>query len=215
MGLYGRFVLPRLVDYACRRRPQMRQREKIVPAAAGRVLEIGFGSGLNLPFYEGDAVEHLYALDPSREILDLAAAAVRRAPFPVTILEASAEAIPLASGSVDTVVITYTLCTVRDPACALREMARVLAPGGRLLFSEHGAAPDPETLRWQRRLDPLWSRLAGGCHLSRPVANLLDESGFRVVELTASYIPGWKPASFTCWGIAVHAGGEAGGRAMG
>ncbi|HEY0787032.1 MAG TPA: class I SAM-dependent methyltransferase [Thermoanaerobaculia bacterium] len=203
MRFYERVILPRLVHVTCASRPVMKQRAKVVPAARGRVLEIGFGSGLNLPFYDSGAVERVWALEPSREMWRLARPRVERAPFPVEHVEAGADRIPLDAGAADTIVVTYTLCTIPEAVPAVAEMRRVLRPGGRLLFSEHGAAPDEPTRKWQRRLDPIWSRLSGGCHLDRAIPDLLEEGGFRAHEISASYIPGWKPASYHYWGAAV------------
>jgi ubiquinone/menaquinone biosynthesis C-methylase UbiE len=203
MNLYDRFVLPRVVHFTCSRNPNMRQRAKIVPHACGRVLEVGFGSGLNLPFYDSTLVQHLWALDPSQEIWALAQSRAERASFPVEFLHAPAEDVPLADHTVDTVVITYTLCTIPDVPRALGQVGRVLRSDGRLLFCEHGLAPDPRTRNWQNRLNPLWKRLGGGCHLNRDIPTLLRAGGFDTVELSTMYIPGWKPASFNYWGKAV------------
>lgn len=181
----------------------MRQRAKVVPAASGRVLEIGFGSGLNLPFYDRAQVQRLWALEPTAEMSSLAREAATRAPYPVEFLRAPAEEIPLATATVDTVVITYTLCTIPDAAKALAQVVRVLRPDGCLLFCEHGLAPDEGIRKWQRRMNPLWKRVSGGCHLDRDVPALLRDGGFRLVESETLYLPGWKPASFNYWGRAV------------
>lgn len=202
MGLYERMVLPRVVHLACSSRPNMKQREKVVPRARGTVLEIGIGSGLNLAFYDSAQVTKVWGLDPSPQMIQMAAAAARRTPLEVEFIEAGCEQIPVDSNSIDTVVITYTLCTIADSESALREMARVLKPGGRLLFCEHGAAPDANVLRWQRRLNPVWRRLGGGCHLDRDTPELLRRGGFEITEMETMYIPGWRPASFNYWGSA-------------
>ncbi|MGD8496336.1 MAG: class I SAM-dependent methyltransferase [Gemmatimonadales bacterium] len=202
MGLYEKYLLPRVVHFTCSSRPAMRQRRKVVPLATGRVLEVGIGSGLNLSFYDPDTVSKVYGLDPSREITRIAGEAARRAPFEVEFVTAGAEEIPLDDASFDTVLLTYTLCTIDDGDAALREMARVLKPGGRLLFCEHGLAPDPGVRRWQNRLNPIWSRLGGGCRLDRDIPALLHRGGFAIEELATMYIPGWRPASFNYWGSA-------------
>jgi len=183
----------------------MRQRRKLVPRAKGRVLEVGFGSGLNLGFYRARAVERIWALDPSREMLDLARERIRSTGLPVRDLAASAEAVPLDDDSIDTVLVTYTLCTLPDPPAAFAEMRRVLCPGGELLFCEHAAAPDPGVRRWQDRLNPVWKRLGGGCNLNRDIPALIESNGFSIGELEQRYIPGWRPASFNVWGVAVPA----------
>jgi ubiquinone/menaquinone biosynthesis C-methylase UbiE len=205
MKLYDRYILPRLVNLACGVEPCMQQRAQVVPAASGRVLEVGFGSGLNLGSYDPARVEHVWALEPSREMWDLARERVLAAPFPVAFVQAPAEAIPLDADSADTVVVTYALCTIPDVPRALKEIRRVLRPGGRLLFCEHGASPDENVRRWQNRLDPLWTRLAGGCHLNRRAPDLLAAAGFEVTDLSAGYSPGWKVDSFHFWGAAVPA----------
>lgn len=202
MGLYARHVLPRLIDLTCGLKPAMRQRAKLVPQAHGRVLEMGVGSGLNLPYYDAARVTQLHALDPSPELWRLAADRVAGTGIAVEYLEAGAEAVPLANRSVDTVVITYTLCTLPDVAGALAEARRVLRPGGRLLFCEHGVAPDHGVRRWQNRLNPAWRRLAGGCHLNRDAPALIAQAGFRITALDSMYLPGWRPASFNVWGSA-------------
>jgi len=181
----------------------MRQRAKIVPAAKGKVLEIGFGSGLNLPYYDSSEVQHVWALEPSREMWELAQTKVREAAFPVELIEASVEELPIPDRAVDTAVITYTLCTIPDVRRALGQIARVLRPGGRLLFCEHGLAPDDSTRKWQNRINPLWKRLGGGCQLNRDIPALLRAGGFQADEISSMYIPGWKPASFNYWGAAV------------
>ncbi len=203
MGLYARYVLPRVVHLACSSSSNMRQRPKLVPLARGRVLEVGFGSGLNLPFYDADRVTGLWGLDPSEELTARAREDAERAPFDVELVTAGSEEIPLDGDSVDTVVVTYTLCTIPDAVTALREMARVLKPDGRLLFCEHGVAPDASVRRWQDRLDPIWRRLGGGCRLNRDIPDLIRQGGFEVTELETMYIPGWRPASFNYWGSAV------------
>lgn len=202
MNIYDRFVLPRVVHFTCSRNPNMRQRAKIVPAASGKVLEIGFGSGLNLPFYDSASVRHLWALDPSQEMWALAQHKVHRVSFPVEFLEASAEDVPLPDRTVDTVVITYTLCTLPDIPSALAQVARVLRADGRLLFCEHGLAPDAHVRNWQNRLNPLWKLLGGGCHLNRDIPALLRDGRFQAVEMSTMYSPGWRPASFNYWGTA-------------
>lgn len=199
---YERFVLPRAVDFTCGRRQQLRQRQGVVPAAAGIVLEVGFGTGLNLAFYDPDRVDRLLALEPGDGMWTLARRRIAASAVPVERLAESAERMPLEARSVDCVVVTYTLCTVPDAASAIAEMRRVLRPGGRLLFCEHGAAPEERVRRWQRRLDPLWGLVSGGCHLGRPVPDLLQCGGFRVVALEARYLRGWRPASYNFRGVA-------------
>ena len=200
--LYERFVLPRLTNAACGLKQIGEQRSRVVPEARGRVVEIGVGSGLNLPFYEPSQVEGLWGIDPSPEMLKLAEGRAADAPFAVTLLEARGEAIPLDSGSIESAVSTYTLCTIPDPVAALKELARVLKPAGRLLFAEHGRAPDLPVSKWQARLTPIWKKLAGGCHLNRDIPELLRTSGFEILRLETGYIAGPKLVSFNFVGAA-------------
>jgi SAM-dependent methyltransferase len=203
-SLYNRFIVPRLINCACSQAAISAQRGKVVPRAHGRVLEIGMGSGLNLPFYRAGQVAALAALEPSAELLGMARRAA--ASFPELQIEWSehgAEAMPYASGSFDTVVCTFTLCSVQDPVAVLREVSRVLRSGGELLFSEHGLAPEVGIARWQRRLEPLWKRLAGGCHLTRPVSASIAAAGFDLVEQQAGYLPGApRVMGWSEWGVA-------------
>lgn len=201
MGLYARCILPRLIDLAMGSGAVAEERAALVPMAAGKVLEVGVGSGLNLPFY-GPEVERLWGLDPSRELWRLGRSRATRAAFPVEFVEGSAERVPFADATFDTVVATWTLCSIPDAPRALVEMRRVLAPGGRLLFVEHGRSPDPRVRAWQERLTPLWRRLAGGCRLDRPIAELIAAAGWRVDQIEAGYTAGPRPFTYRYRGIA-------------
>jgi len=187
VAVYDRYILPRLIDLGMRQKQLRPLREQLVGAARGRVLEIGIGSGLNLPFYPRD-LERLLGIDPSTELLGRAKNHAAWVHFPVELAEGSAEDLPLDDAAVDTAVVTWTLCSVGDPARALAEIRRVLRPGGRLLFVEHGLAPDEAVRRWQHRLTPLWRRCAGGCHLDRPVDRLIEAAGFTLAELETGYL---------------------------
>jgi ubiquinone/menaquinone biosynthesis C-methylase UbiE len=189
MSFYQRYIIPRLIHLAMRQKQLLPFRQRVIGAAQGRVLEIGIGSGLNFALY-GGAAKSVIGLEPSSELLNMARPRAEAATVPITLLDASAETIPLDSGSIDTVVTTWTLCTIPNAAQALAEMRRVLRPGGALLFVEHGRAPEPGVARWQDRLDPLWSRLAGGCHLNRKMDDLISRSGFRIEALENARIPG-------------------------
>lgn len=202
MGFYQRYLLPRIVTFTCGLKPMLKQREKIVPLAEGRVLEIGIGSGLNLPFYTPGRVKHLWGLDPSQEMWALAKKRLGILDFDVEFIESPAESIPLDSGSADTVLITYTLCTIPDVHSALKEAGRVLRSDGRLLFCEHGLAPDESVRRWQNRVNPLWKAIGGGCNLNRAIPELIEQAGFKIRCVSTMYLPGWKPASFNYWGTA-------------
>ena len=202
MGLYNKHILPTLIDFACKQNASMLQRMKVIPLATGNVLEIGIGSGLNLPIYNTKNVKHLTAIDPSKEVWKKNNIDIKNLPFVFTFVEAFAENIPKDDNSFDTVVITYTLCTISDTKKALEEIRRVLKPNGKLLFCEHGNAPDKMTQKWQRRINPIWKRLGGGCNLNKNIPLIIEKNGFKIKNLEKKYIPGWKPASFNYWGIA-------------
>jgi ubiquinone/menaquinone biosynthesis C-methylase UbiE len=201
MSFYGYVVLPLLLDRAMRNQDLVPYRRRVVGSAQGRVLEIGIGSGLNLPFY-GPAVTEIIGIEPSRRLIAIASRQPRAAGTPVEFLQRSAEDIPLESASVDTVVTTWTLCSIREATAALGEMRRVLKPGGSLLFVEHGRAPDRGVARLQDWLTPAWKPIAGGCHLNRPIADLIGKSGFRVSDLRVGYAPGPRPFTFMYEGAA-------------
>lgn len=194
MSIYARQVLPRLLDLAMRHRLASEHRAKLVPRASGTVVEIGIGSGLNLAHYT-EAVTRVHGVDPSAELLAMARERARGRPFELSLDEKPAEALPLDDASADTAVCTWTLCSVGDPLAALGELRRVLKPGARLFFIEHGAAPERGVAAWQRRLTPLWKKIAGGCHLDRDIEGLLGAAGFRIVELEKSYLQ--RPHAFT------------------
>ncbi len=201
MSFYTDRVFPRLCDLAMRNRYLAAYRRRVIGAAEGRVLEVGSGSGLNLPLY-GERVREVIALEPGARMIALARRKSPLGAVPVAFVEASAEEIPLDGGSVDTVVMTWTLCTIPHAPEALAEMRRVLRRGGRLLFVEHGASPDPRVRRWQDRLTPAWKVLSGGCHLNRPVRELIDASGFQIERVATGYMPGPKPITFMSEGSA-------------
>lgn len=195
MSLYRRLVLPRLIHAAMARDELHGFRAAHIPSARGVVVEIGIGSGLNLPLYSS-AVTKLYGVDPSAELLARARPKAARLSFPVEFLQQEAERMTLADGSADTIVMTWSLCSVNDPARALRELRRLLAPAGVLIFVEHGLAPDARVRTWQNRLTPVWRRLAGGCHLNRKIDDLIRSAGFTIADLHVGYIPGPRVATF-------------------
>lgn len=201
MSVYGKYVLPRLIDLAMRSKADVAERAKFIPRASGVVLEVGIGSGLNVPFY-GNTVERLYGVDPSLELWKLARSRMARVPFPVEFLRASAEDIPMEDMMVDTVVMTWTLCSIPSASQALQEMKRVLKPGGRLLFVEHGLAPDQGVVAWQNRLNPLWKRVAGGCNLNRKIDDLITDAGFLLTQIDRGYGGGPKPMAYLYRGLA-------------
>lgn len=205
MSFYEERILPHLINKACSASPNQKQRQKIVPLATGRVLEIGFGSGLNVPFYDVSKVERIWALEPSEGMRAKAKPVVDASALDIEFINLPGEEIPLDADSADTVLVTYSLCTITDAVTALKEMRRVLKPGGQLLFCEHGRAPDESVLRWQNRINPAWRKIAGGCNMNRDIPLLLEAGGFRMVSDERMYIPGVKVLSYNYWGIAVAA----------
>ena len=196
MGLYHRFALPWLLHLAMKNREASRYRSRIIPSARGRVLEVGIGSGLNLPFYSAE-VESVTGVDPSAALLSMARRAAKDVPFAMTFVEGGAEQLALDDRCFDTVVTTWTLCSIPEGRRALGEMRRVLKPGGELLFIEHGLSPDPRVAAWQRRLNPLWNRCSGGCNLDRSIDLLIRDAGFAVKRLETGYlIQGPRPMTF-------------------
>ncbi len=203
MGFYSRHILPRLLDSAMSTKPIAYQRKKVVPRAEGRVLEIGFGAGHNLPFYDASKVERIWALEPADEMRARAAERVAASPIPLEFLGLPSEKIPLDDAAADTILITYTMCTIPDVMAALGEMRRVMKPAGRMVFCEHGAAPDESVARWQRRITPVWKAIGGGCHVGRPIPKLIQDAGFKVEDMQTMYLPGTpRFAGFNYWGSA-------------
>ena len=200
---YERHILPTAMDFACGMPMIGRMRQKVVPLAQGRVLEVGIGTGLNMRYYDKARVTHITGLDPALQLHPLARDRIAAAGLSVDLVGLSAETIPLPAASFDTVLITYTLCTIPDPHAALLEMRRVLVPGGKLLFCEHGRAPDASVQRWQERLQPLWGPMAGGCHLGRDIPALLRAAGFTLPDLQTRYLKGPRPFTFHYWGEAL------------
>ena len=201
MGFYSDVILPRLCNLAMRNKQLVPFRERVIGAAEGRVLEIGVGSGMNLPFYR-PSVREVLALEPAPRLLTMARSASHASSMPVSFLEASAEAIPLDQHSVDTIVTTWTLCSIPQAATALAEMRRVLRPGGKLLFVEHGRAPDAIVRWWQDRMPPVWRSISGGCHLNRPIQAMIEGARFRIDRIETGYMPGPKPMTFMYEGSA-------------
>ena len=203
MDFYDKYILPKFLNCACGSKPINYQREKIVPLAEGTVLDIGIGSGLNTPYYDKSKINYLYGLDPSFELLKLARPVAEKNEIEIEFLECSAEAIPLPNDSIDTVVITYTLCTIPDTKLSNKEIKRVLKPNGKLLFCEHGLAPDINVAKWQKRINPIWNKIAGGCNLNRDIPKLIRSSGFKISNMEEMYLPSTpKFAGYNYWGVA-------------
>lgn len=188
MNFYEEKILPHLIHVACSQRPFMHLREKVVRLARGRVLEVGIGSGINLPLYNPQNVEFVWGLEPSAGMRTKAQHNVEKSPVPVKWLDLPGEKIPLEDNSVDTILLTFTLCTIPDWKLALQQMHRVLKSDGQLLFCEHGRAPDARVRKWQDRLTPIWKPLAGGCHLNRPIREYIETTGFVIEEIDNLYI---------------------------
>lgn len=203
MGIYERYILPPLIDLSCGTGPIRKQRAKVVPLARGRVLEVGMGTGHNLEFYDAQNVEVVFGLEPSAGMRVKAEKNLAASPVPVEWVDLPGERVPLPDNSVDTVVLTFTLCTIADYEGALAQMRRVLKPGGQLLFCEHGQAPDQAVQRMQDRINPLWKRLAGGCHVNRPIPRYIEQAGFDIQAIETMYLPGTpRFAGFNYWGNA-------------
>jgi len=203
LGFYNKYILPKFLNCACGSKPINFQREKIVPLAEGMILDIGIGSGLNIPFYNKSKIDYVYGLDPSDELLKIAKTIAKKNEFEIEFLQCGAEAIPLPDNSIDTVLITYTMCTIQDVELSNKEIMRVLKPEGQLLFIEHGLAPDKNVVKWQRRINPIWNKIAGGCNLNRDIPKLITSSGFKILNMEEMYLPSTpKFAGYNYWGIA-------------
>ena len=201
MNLYNKYILPSLIISGCNKKPQMKQREKIIPNAKGKVLEVGIGSGLNLSFYDPDKVTELVGIDPSLELWE------KRQPikdlgFHYEFIKGVAEDMPFGKDSFDTIVITYTLCSIPDFQSALESLRKVLKPNGKFLFCEHGKAPDKSVLLTQNAINPIWKLIGGGCNINRDIPSIINGNGFKILNLETMYVPGWKPVSFNFWGEA-------------
>ena len=202
MGFYDNKILPHIIDCVCGLGDIMKQRSLLVPRAHGRVLEIGIGTGLNLEFYDASRVQHICGVDPATGMHSLARKRAAKISIPVETVPLVVQEIQAEAASFDSIVCTFTMCTIPDVVPALQEMRRVLKPGGEFLFCEHGRAPDEGVRRWQDRLTPMWKPLAGGCHLNRNIPALLEQGGFHVRELQTQYLPGPKPMTYVYSGSA-------------
>lgn len=202
MGLYDKYILPKFLNCACGSKPINYQRQKVVPLAKGKVLDIGIGSGLNIPFYNSDQIDKVIGIDPSYELIELAKELANDSKASIELVIGSAESIPYPDNFFDTVLVTYTMCTIPNVAIANKEMWRVLKDDGRLIFCEHGLAPDKKISKWQNRIDPFWGKIAGGCHLNRDIQKLITDAGFSFESLDKMYIPSTpKFAGYNYWGI--------------
>ena len=202
MNLYNKYILPKFLNCACGSKPINYQRQKVVPLAKGKVLDIGIGSGLNIPFYNSDKIDQVIGIDPSHELIELAKELANESKASIDFVIGSAESIPYPDNFFDAVLVTYTMCTIPNVAMANKEMWRVLKDDGRLIFCEHGLAPDKKISKWQNRIDPFWGKIAGGCHLNRDIQKLITDAGFSFESLDKMYLPSTpKFAGYNYWGI--------------
>jgi len=203
MSFYDKYILPSFLNCACGSKPIKHQRSKVVPLAEGVVLEVGIGSGLNIPYYDSTKISAIIGLDPSEELNNMAKKVAADKGLEVDFILGSAEAIPLPDNHVDSVLVTYTLCTIPDALSASKEMRRVLKPDGKMIFCEHGLAPDASVAKWQTRIDPYWEKIAGGCHLNRDIPQLIHSAGFNIQSMEQMYLPSTpKFAGYNYWGVA-------------
>lgn len=203
MSLYDKYILPKVLNCTCGSKPISYQRKKVVPLAKGKILDIGIGSGLNIPFYDLSMIDKIYGLDPSSELIKIAKKMAVKKNILIEFLLCGAEDIPLPNNSIDTVLITYSMCTIPEVLKANYEMLRVLKPDGRLIFCEHGLAPDKSVAKWQKRINPVWGKIAGGCNLDRDIPDLISSSGFKILSIEEMYLPSTpKFAGYNYWGIA-------------
>jgi ubiquinone/menaquinone biosynthesis C-methylase UbiE len=203
MSFYDKYILPSFLNCACGSKPIKYQRSKVVPLAEGMVLEVGIGSGLNIPYYDSTKISAIIGLDPSEELNNMAKKVAADKELEVDFILGSAEAIPLPDNHVDSVLVTYTLCTIPDALSASKEMRRVLKPDGKIIFCEHGMAPDAGVAKWQARIDPYWAKIAGGCHLNRDIPQLIQSAGFNIQSMEQMYLPSTpKFAGYNYWGVA-------------
>ena len=204
MSLYEKYVLPKFLNCACGSKPVSYQRKKVVPLAEGKVLEIGIGSGLNLPFYDKTKIDEIWGLDPSEELSVMAKQVANEESMEVRFISSGAEDIPLPDNYFDSVLVTYTMCTIPEVQRANQEIRRVLKDNGKMIFCEHGEAPDQNIRKWQNRINPLWGKLAGGCNINRKIPSLIQESGFDIIEMEEMYLPNTlRIAGYNYWGYAV------------
>ena len=202
MNLYNKYILPKFLNCACGSKPINYQRQKVVPLAKGKVLDIGIGSGLNIPFYNSDKIDQVIGIDPSHELIELAKELANDSKASIDFVIGSAESIPYPDNFFDTVLVTYTMCTIPNVAIANKEIWRVLKEDGRLIFCEHGLAPDKKISKWQNRIDPFWGKIAGGCHLNRDIQKLITDAGFSFESLDKMYLPSTpKFAGYNYWGV--------------
>ena len=203
MSFYEKKILPKVLDLLCGSSPINYQRKKIVPKVSGNVLEIGIGSGLNLPHYNVSNISNITALDPAEELTDIAKKRISELDLDIDVINCGAEEIPLESKSFDSILVTYTLCSIENLDDSMREIRRVIKDDGTLFFCEHGIAPDLKTKNWQNRINPIWKRLMGGCNINRDIPEIISNSKLEITDLETMFLPGTpRIAGFNYWGTA-------------
>ena len=203
MSFYEKKILPKVLDLLCGSSPINYQRKKIVPKVSGNVLEIGIGSGLNLPHYNVSNINNITALDPAEELTDIAKKRISELDLDIDVINCGAEEIPLESKSFDSILVTYTLCSIENLDDSMREIRRVIKDDGTLFFCEHGIAPDLKTKNWQNRINPIWKRLMGGCNINRDIPEIISNSKLEITDLETMFLPGTpRIAGFNYWGTA-------------
>jgi len=204
VSLYDKYILPKFLNCACGSKPITYQRKKVVPLSEGNVLEVGIGSGLNLPYYDHSKIDQIWGLDPSDELSAMAKETAKEEGLEINFISCGAEEIPLPDNHFDSVLITYTMCTIPEVIRANIEIKRVLKDGGKLIFCEHGVAPDENIIKWQSRINPIWGKIAGGCNINRNIPQIIEQSGFRIEQMEEMYLPSTpKIAGYNYWGFAV------------
>ncbi|HIF19081.1 MAG TPA: class I SAM-dependent methyltransferase [Gammaproteobacteria bacterium] len=204
MSLYDKYILPHLLNCSCNTKPFIHQRKKVIPLATGNVLEVGIGSGLNLPYYQKDNIKEIWGLDPSEELLEMARKKAKVEDMDVQFLNAKAEVMELDDNYFDTVLMTYTMCTIPNLSQALSEIKRVMKTDGRLVFCEHGASPEQQVFKWQNRVNNVWSIIAGGCNINKNIPSIIESSGLIISQMETMYLPKTpKILGYNYWGSAV------------
>ena len=203
MSFYEKKILPKVLDLLCGSSPINYQRRKVVPKVSGNVLEIGIGSGLNLPHYKASNISKITALDPAEELTDIAKRRISELDLNIDVMNCGAEEIPLKSKSFDSILVTYTLCSIENLHDSMKEIRRVIKDDGTLFFCEHGIAPDLKTKKWQNRINPIWKKLMGGCNINRDIPEIISNSELEIVDLETMFLPGTpRIAGFNYWGTA-------------
>ena len=203
MSLYDRYILPHLLNCTCNQKPVIHQRRKVVPHAKGNILEIGIGSGLNIPFYEAEGIDKIWGIDPTEELVAMAKNQVKDDTPDIELIISKAEEIDFDDAFFDTILMTYTMCTIINLSEAFTELKRVIKPTGKLIFCEHGMAPDKNVIKWQNRINTFWPKISGGCNINKEIPSIIESSGFSILDLENMYLPKTpKVLGYNYWGTA-------------